>query len=86
MVEVGERQPSETGGLMLDYEDAKALVRHGQEAGFLTHEEIALALDELDIDPVQVDEFYQALEELHIEVLDADAIDPEPEVAPEIRE
>ena len=86
MVEVGERQPSETGGLMLDYEDAKALVRHGQEAGFLTHEEIALALDELDLDPVQVDEFYQALEELHIEVLDADAIDPEPEVAPEIRE
>ena len=33
---------------MLDHEDAKALVRQGQEAGFLTHEEIALALgDEL---------------------------------------
>jgi RNA polymerase primary sigma factor len=58
---------------MLEHEDAKALVRQGQEAGFLTHEEIALALDELDIEPVELDEFYQALEELHIEVLDAAA-------------
>ena len=55
---------------MLEHEDAKALVRQGQEAGYLTHDEIALALDELDLEPVQVDEFYQALEELHIDVLD----------------
>ena len=26
---------------MLDHDEAKALVRHGQAAGFLTHEEIA---------------------------------------------
>jgi RNA polymerase primary sigma factor len=58
---------------MLEHDDAKALVRQGQEAGFLTHEEIALALDELDIEPREFDEFYQALEELHIEVLDAAA-------------
>ena len=45
---------------MLDHEDAKALVRQGQEAGFLTHEEIALALGD-DFEPVQLDEFYSAL-------------------------
>jgi RNA polymerase primary sigma factor len=53
-----------------DHEEAKALVRHGQEAGFLTHEEVALALDELGLEPVQLDEFYQALEELQIDVVD----------------
>jgi RNA polymerase primary sigma factor len=53
-----------------DHEEAKSLVRHGQEAGFLTHEEVALALDELGLEPVQLDEFYQALEELHIDVID----------------
>jgi RNA polymerase primary sigma factor len=85
MIEVGERQPNETGSLVLEYEDTKALVRHGQEAGFLTHEEIALALDELDLEPIQVDEFYQALEDLHIDVLDAEA-EPEAEVEAEVRE
>src|SRR5919202_123766 len=37
---------SESSGAVpvtLEHEDAKALVRHGQEAGFLTQEEIALA-------------------------------------------
>ncbi len=38
-----ERKGSEVV-VLLDHEDAKALVRQGQEAGFLTHEEIALAL------------------------------------------
>jgi len=58
-------------GVMLEHEDAKALVRQGQEAGFLTHEEIALALGELDLEPAQLDDFYQQLEEMHIDVLDA---------------
>jgi len=61
-------------GLTLDEDAAKALVRQGQESGFLRQDEIALALDELDLDTAQVDEFYQALEELHIEV-----VEPEPE-------
>src|SRR5919108_2503396 len=69
---------------MLEEDAAKALIRQGQEAGFLTHEEIALALDELDLDAGQVDEFYQALEEVHIDVLEAAAkaeeeLDLEPE-------
>jgi RNA polymerase primary sigma factor len=66
---------------MLDHEDAKALVRQGQEAGYLTHEEIALVLGD-EFEPVQLDEFYQALEELHIEVVDEAGaeLDLEPEV------
>jgi RNA polymerase primary sigma factor len=69
-------------GVIVDHEDARALVRQGQEAGFLTHEEIALALGD-ELEPLQLDEFYSALEELQIEVVDeADdgvAVDLEPE-------
>jgi RNA polymerase primary sigma factor len=69
--------------VMLDHDDAKALVRQGQEAGFLTHEEIATALGD-DLEPAQLDELYGALEELHIEVVaseeDADrGLDLQPE-------
>jgi RNA polymerase primary sigma factor len=71
-------------GLMLEHDDARALVRQGQEAGFLTHEEIALALEELE--PVQLDEFYQALEELHIDVVDEADGEAELDLEPETRE
>src|SRR5919197_5930294 len=81
---MAEGKGNGAGALMLEEDVARALVRQGQEAGFLTHEEIALALDELDLDAGQVDEFYQALEELHIDVLEAPAkaeeeLDLEPE-------
>ncbi|HWC32029.1 MAG TPA: sigma-70 family RNA polymerase sigma factor [Actinomycetota bacterium] len=72
---------------MADHEEAtRALVRQGQEAGFLTHDEIALALDELDLDTAQVDDFYASLDELHIEVLDSPddreaVLDLEPEAS-----
>ena len=65
-------------GVMLDEDAAKALVRQGQDAGFLTQEEVALALDELDLDSAQIDEFFQQLDELHIEVVEAE---PEEEEA-----
>jgi RNA polymerase primary sigma factor len=71
---------------MLEHEDAKALVRQGQEAGFLTHEEIALGLNELDLDAVQLDEFYHALEELQIDVVDAAGAEQELDLEPEARE
>jgi RNA polymerase primary sigma factor len=72
---------------MPDHEDARALVRQGLEAGYLTHEEISLALDELELEPVQIDEFYQALEELHIDVLEsADTREPELDLEPDVRE
>ena len=68
---MAEGRGNGAGALTLLEEDAaRALVRQGQDAGFLTQEEIALGLDELDLEAAQIDEFYQALEELHIEVLE----------------
>ncbi len=54
---------------VLETEDAKALLEVGRENGHLTQDEIAVALDELDLEPAQIDDFYHALEELHIEVV-----------------
>ena len=54
---------------VLEIEDAKALVDLGREQGQLSADEIAIALDELDLEPAQIDDFYHALEELHIEVV-----------------
>ena len=65
-------------GVTLDEDAAKALVRQGQEAGFLTQEEVALALDELELDTVQIDEFYKQLDELHIEVVESEPEEEEP--------
>jgi RNA polymerase primary sigma factor len=62
----------------LDEDAAKALVRQGQEAGFLTQEEVALVLDELELDTVQIDEFYKQLDELHIEVVESEPEEEEP--------
>jgi RNA polymerase primary sigma factor len=52
------------------HESAEALVRQGQEAGFLTAEAISLALDDLGLGPGEVDEFYDALDALQIEVVE----------------
>ena len=54
---------------LLETDDAKALLETGRESGQLTADEIAVALDELDLEPTQMDDFYHALEELHIEVV-----------------
>src|ERR687887_1904294 len=70
---------------VLETEDAKALLEAGRESGQLSADEIAVALDELDLEPAQIDDFYHALEELHIEVV-AVAEDDEPEAAEEPRE
>src|SRR5919198_241360 len=68
---MAEGRGNGAGALTLLEEDAaRALVRQGQDAGFLTQEEIALGLDELELEAAQMDEFYQALEELHIEVVE----------------
>ena len=54
---------------LLETDDAKTLLEAGKEAGHLSADEIAAALDELDLEPAQIDDFYHALEELHIEVV-----------------
>jgi RNA polymerase primary sigma factor len=55
---------------VLETDEAKGLLEAGREAGSLSTEEIALALGELELDAGQVDDFYHALEELQIEVVD----------------
>jgi RNA polymerase primary sigma factor len=73
-----------SGGDVLETDEARSLLELGREAGSLTADEIALALDELDLDASQLDDFYHALEELHIEVVqdradeDDVALDEEP--------
>ncbi|TML06024.1 MAG: sigma-70 family RNA polymerase sigma factor [Actinobacteria bacterium] len=61
--------PPKTVVDLLETEDAKALFETGREHGQLSADEIAVALDELDLEPAQIDDFYHALEELHIEVV-----------------
>src|SRR5215471_20285638 len=57
---------------VLETEEARALLEAGKESGSLTADEITLALDELDLDAGQIDDFYQALDELQIEVVPAE--------------
>jgi RNA polymerase primary sigma factor len=67
-------------------DSTQALVRQGEEAGFLMQEEVALALDELDLDVGQIDDFYHALEELHIEVVEVEEEESALDLEPEVRE
>ena len=53
---------------LLQHEEARELIRRGQEGGTLTQDEIALVLDELGADTAQAEELYHALEELQIEI------------------
>ena len=58
---------------MLETDEAKGLLEVGRENWSLTAEEIALALDELELDAAQLDDFYHALDELQIEVVEVAA-------------
>jgi RNA polymerase primary sigma factor len=53
----------------LETDEGQALLRRGRAAGFLTHDEIADALSELDLEAAQMDDVYGALEDARIEVL-----------------
>ena len=74
---------------VLETDEARHLLEAAQAAGgSLSTEEIALALDELDLDAGQLDDFYHALEEMQIDVVNpAEAADePDEVVKAEIRE
>ncbi|HEV8179767.1 MAG TPA: sigma-70 family RNA polymerase sigma factor [Gaiellaceae bacterium] len=58
---------------MLETEEARTLLEAAQAAGRVTAEEVALALDELELEPAQVEEVFRALEELQVEIVDAAA-------------
>ena len=67
--------------------ETKALLESGRLAGKLLADDIATALDELDLDAAQIDEFYVALDELQIEVVEhADEPEAEAEAEAEERE
>ncbi|HET7856794.1 MAG TPA: sigma-70 family RNA polymerase sigma factor [Gaiellaceae bacterium] len=60
------------GGSVLHSEEAWELLQAGRQAGRLDAEEVALALDELNLDAAQIDEFYGMVEELQIELVQPD--------------
>src|SRR6266487_937128 len=51
--------------------EAHALIESGRQAGSLSSEEIALALDDLGLDAALLDDFYSTLDDLQIEVVSA---------------
>jgi RNA polymerase primary sigma factor len=76
----GTAEPSGNGSPgVLDLLEVRALLESGRGAGKLEAEEIALALDELDLEPAQMDEFYTALEEAQVDVVGADTADADAE-------
>src|SRR4026207_1035342 len=76
--EQGERARPSTIAEVLETEEAKGLLEAGREAGTLNTEEIALGLGELELDAAQIDDFYHALEEQQIEVVDGRAEEERP--------
>ena len=86
MSEQGVRAKPSSIAEVLETDEAKGLLEAGREAGSLSTEEISLALGELELDAAQVDDFYHALEELHIEVVDGSEERAEREPTPQARE
>jgi RNA polymerase primary sigma factor len=72
---------------LLGSPEARLLIESGRQAGQLAADDIARVLDELEVDAAQLDEFYSALDELQIEVVervdasDGDADEAESEAA-----
>jgi RNA polymerase primary sigma factor len=59
--------------VVLVSEEGRALLESGRVRGRLDADEVALALDELDLDAAQIDAFYDALDEEQIEVVAPEA-------------
>jgi RNA polymerase primary sigma factor len=57
----------------------ETLIAGAQESGRLAAEDMTLALEEVELEPAQLDEFYSRLDELQIEVVDASADDEDDE-------
>ena len=73
---------------VLETEEARNLIEAAQAAGRISAEEIALALDELDLEAAQVEDVYRALEELQVEIVDAgaEAKEEEARLSADVRE
>jgi RNA polymerase primary sigma factor len=75
------REPRVKGRGVLQLEEARTLLETGRRVGSLSSDEIAVALDELDLEPGALDEFYEALDELQIEVVGAESAADEEEAS-----
>src|SRR5688500_15275256 len=62
---------------LLESDEAKGLLETAQQAGAVNVNEIAGALDELELEPAVIGEFYAALDELDIEVVGRAVEEPE---------
>jgi RNA polymerase primary sigma factor len=77
--QVPSRNDEDRSGTLHESEEAWELLQGGRRTGKLNAEAVALALDELQLERGQIDEFYALAEELHIELVsddDDDAEDP----------
>ena len=70
---------------LLETDEAKVLIETAERAGSVSAEEIAVGLGDLEVDAGIVDDFYRALEEMHIDVLGRDG-DADEERGPSVRE
>src|SRR5881394_218784 len=71
---------------VLETEEARNLLEAAQAAGRVSAEEIALALDELELEPAQLEDVYRALDELQVEIVDAKAAEADPKEAARLDE
>ena len=71
---------------VLESVEARTLLESAQAQGTVTQDEIALALDELELDAGQIDDFYRALEELQVDVVGAPEEEKEETPVAEARE
>jgi RNA polymerase primary sigma factor len=71
---------------LLATDEAKALLETGAAAGALSMEDVASALDELEIDADVADDFFQTLDELHIEVIGREREQEDNEAESAVRE
>src|SRR5205085_4225919 len=71
---------------VLDTDEARTLLEAARESGSVSTEEIALALDELDLDAGQLEDVFHALDELQVEIVSAEAAVEEPSLDEETRE
>jgi RNA polymerase primary sigma factor len=72
---------------ILETEEGKGLLESAQARGSLRPEEIATALDQLELDAAEIDDFYTALADLEIDVVEqGQEADDEPESELEVHE
>jgi RNA polymerase primary sigma factor len=69
---------------VLATDEAQRLLEAGLQSGRLDADEVTLALDELGLEPAQLDEFYAALDDAQIEVVHADEVESELDADAEI--